>query len=432
MNTQFFETLLTGTAHQDTNILLIRLFMTALIGLIIGMERERSHTADYELFAGMRTFSLIALLGFLSLYFANIFSIWIFIVTLAGIIAFVIVSYIIFSKIGDYGGTTDISIILTFMMGALIYLGQIHLVVATTVLILLLLSMKFKFKSLLGKITNEDVITLIKFTIITAIILPLLPDKAYGPFQVLNPRHIWFVIVLIASINFIGYLLMRFLGEKKGILLTGMIGGLFSSTAVAWSFSQKSRKLQTNSQTLAIAILLASSIMFARVLFLVYILNSLLSQTLYIALLILLVTGVLTSALMYSKVKNKTASESIEVKNPLNLAGAIKFGILYATILLFVNIAQTYFGNMGIYIASALSGLTDVDAITISMANLSKDSITLFVAKNAIIIAALSNTLVKYFITLFLGNRELKKYSSFGFGALFLCGIAYLILVNII
>lgn len=269
MSSEFLNNLLTGPANVSLTILFFRLLLTTAIGVLVGMEREYASKVKHELFAGMRTFPLVSIFGFIAIFIAQALSPWVFVVSLIGLIVFVVVGYYVLTAKGDYGATTDISVIIVFLLGALIYIGEIHLAVASTVIVLLLLSLKFRFKTLLGKIQYQDINSLIKFIIISAIILPLLPDQTYGPYDVFNPRVIWYVIVLIAAINFAGYILIRILGHRRGTILTGLVGGLFSSTAVALSFSQKSQQQKTNSRNFAIGIVLASSLMFPRVLIVV-------------------------------------------------------------------------------------------------------------------------------------------------------------------
>ncbi len=422
-----------GVIVQDNTQLLLRLLVAVAIGMLLGLEREYTHKEDQELFAGIRTFPIVAAFGFLAIFIANQFAPWIFIASLFGLMSFIIVSHYVRAKKGEYGGTTDFTLIISFILGALVYLGFLHIAIAATVLILILLSLKIRIKKLMGKIDYNDIASLIKFCIISLIILPLLPNQTFGPYNVLNPHTIWFFVVLIASINFIAYLFMRFIGGNRGILLTGVAGGLLSSTAVSLSFSQKSRDdSHPYSRYYAVAIVLASSIMFLRVIAITYIFNTAVVKELYLPLVLMTLAGLVASFLLIKSQKKIKSKQDMEFKNPLNLGGAIMFGLVFAIIMVLVSLAKEFLGDRGVYLVSALSGLHDVDAITVSVAKLAETKLTIDVVKNAIITGALANTFVKFLITLFVGDRKLKKYSAYGFGSIFAMGILYLVITNFV
>lgn len=412
----------------ETGQILFRLVLVAAIGFIIGLERERYKKED-ELFAGMRTFSLISLAGYLSYFIAHFTSIWVFIGTFLGLGIFFAISYYISAAKGDPGATSEIAALLTFLIGALVSMGYLHLSITAAVVILLLLSLKFGLQKFLGKIQDQDIFAIIQFVIISAIILPLLPDRDFGPFLAINMREIWFFIVLIASINFIGYVLMRAFGGRKGVFFTAVVGGLFSSTAVALSFSQRSREHKQLARSYAAGIILSSSIMFARIMFLTYVINAPLFSKFYVPHLLLLTVGIIAGGFLLSHQPHQVDRMELTYENPLKLLSAIKFGIFYVVIVMLIKTAEHYLGDHGIFLASFISGLADVDPLTISMAKLGGTSVAINTAVVAILIAALSNTLVKYGFTVFLGGPGLKKYTTMGFGAMLITAIAYIIAI---
>lgn len=409
--------------------LLIRLAIATGIGFLVGLEREFStkEKQSGELFAGVRTFPLFAIFGYLSAFLSLQFGLWVFAAALVGLIAFVIVSYQQQVKAGKgIGGTSEISVILTFILGAVVFTGFILLALVITVILLLLLTFKPSLHSFAKGLTQEEIRALIQFIIISALVIPFLPENDFGPYEVWNLKDIWKMVILVSGISLAGYLLSKILGNK-GTILAGIVGGLASSTAVALSFSKRSRQNKsTNAFFYAMGIIAASTIMFPRVLLEVYVLNRELFREMWIPIAVITGTGFASAFLIYKVNDREQESGEMNLQNPLNFSVAIKFALIYAGVLWLVKFASDQFGTSGTYIASIISGVTDVDAITISMAKMAKSSDNTDIATNSILIATLSNTMVKLIIALTLGNTALRKTVSIGFGAIFLAGIGYL------
>lgn len=416
--TEYFQSILLAGPDAKFEVLGFRLVLAALMGFIIGLEREIASKGDHELFAGTRTFSLVAILGFAAAHLSHTLSFWILPILLAGLMVFVVVSYYVASRNGDLGGTTDVSIVLVFLAGVLVNDGQIRFAVLLTVLVLSLLSLKLEFKNFIGKIQHHEVLSFMQFVILVAVILPLLPNEDFGSFGVINPRSFGIVVVLVVAINFVGYLLAKFLGHHRGTIITGLIGGLFSSTAVAWSFSQKKIQGSVPEESLASAILAASSIMFVRVLVVLSVINLHLMKSVLAPFLAMTVAGFFVSAHYSRKNRSNKMENSLLSKNPLNVVGAAKFAVLFLIILFVVKLSLSYFGEKGLYFASFISGLTDVDAISISVAKLAGSYVAVKNAAFAVMIAVLSNTCVKFAITMIFGSRQLKLYCAKGFGVI--------------
>jgi uncharacterized membrane protein (DUF4010 family) len=411
---------------EDLLGLFERLAITILGGVLIGLERESHVKKEGMLFAGVRTFPLISMLGFLAALISTFTSTWAFILIYFGFFLLVIATYIMTALEGERGITTESAALLVFLFGALIYWKFTTIAVAVTVVVMAFLSLQPQLSKLARNLVEEDIYATLKFAVITLIILPILPDETFGPFDVLNPRQIWYMVILIAGISFAGYLLVKFIGSDKAIPLTGLLGGLVSSTAVALSFSQKSKGAKDLSKHFAAAIVLASTIMFPRVLLEVFVINQTLFYTLILPISILIIVGLVTSVILWFSARSQ-AVESVELNNPFELWSAIKFGLIFAVILFVSKAAQVYLGTNGIYYASILGGLTDVDAVTLSMANLAKSSITEKVASTAIMMAILSNTIVKWGIAFFLGSSSLRKLTLPSYGLVFLVGIVLIL-----
>lgn len=396
------------------------------IGLLIGLEREHSRSKDQKIFAGIRTFPLIGILGFITALASSITSEWVYVSVLLGFSGLLVTAYTTSAKDGRLGGTSEISAFLVFILGTMVYYGYILLPAIIAIVITMFLSLKIQLHTFVGKISGEDIFATLKLAIISIIVLPLLPNKTFGPLDVLNPRLIWYMVIFISGISFVGYIFIKLLGKDKGIVLTGLLGGLVSSTAVTFSLSKKSKLQPSLSYNYGIGIVLASSMMFIRVFIIVLVLNAALVSNLWIPLIIFTIAGYIISRIMYKK-ESKTEITDLEISNPFELKSAFIFGLLFAVVIFGAKAAQVYLGNQGIYAASALAGLTSVDAIVLSVSKLSAGDLLFAVAEKAIIIALISNTIVKMIIAVIWGTPELKKAVITGLGYVLILPIIYLL-----
>jgi uncharacterized membrane protein (DUF4010 family) len=265
---------------------------------------------------------------------------------------------------------------------------------------------------LIRHITREDVYATLKFAVITAIILPVLPNQSYGPppLDVFNPYKAWLMVVLISGISFLGYMLIKIVGARQGIGLTGLLGGLTSSTAVTLSFAQRSQDQRELARPFALAITSAWAVMFIRVVVAVAALNVSLLRVLWLPLAASAAVGLTYCAYLYLSQRSDEKGD-VAFSNPFELGPAVKFGLLYMAILVVAKAAQTYLGDTGVYISSIVAGAADVDAITLSMAELSRagGGLDLRTAAQAIVLAAMSNTITKGGIVLAVGASTLRR-----------------------
>ncbi|SDH30889.1 MgtC/SapB family protein [Winogradskyella thalassocola] len=410
---------------------LIRMLISVGIGLVIGLEREFSKGNQKEIFAGLRTLSIVAAMGFTFALLNYLIHPWLFIIGLISLCVIVSISYWITANNGEIGSTTEFATIFTYLLGGLTFLGYIELSLALTVILVVLLSLKIKFQNIVGQINHEELSAFIRFVVIALLILPFLPDKNFGPYNVVNPSEIGWIIVLTSGIGFIGYILMKFLGTNRGILLTGIFGGMVSSTVVTWPFSKKSKETPELSANYAVAIFAAASIMILRVVAWVYIFNVAMLHDLALPLVIIFGSGLAITIYFYKKQKGeKHYNGNLPLGEPLNIKDATLFGLLYTGILILVSYASTEYGSKGIYLSSAISALTDIDAISISVSKLGGTTINFLTAQNAILLATLANTIVKIGISLYSGSQQLKKYVLVGYGIIFLAGIIGFIILN--
>jgi len=404
-----------------------RLIEAVFIGLLIGLERERKRKKGDLAFGGIRTTPLISILGFIAALVSGVTSIYVFIAVFLGFAMLVGISYHRAAETGETGATTELTFIIVYLLGALVFWNYMLISAVIAVILMIFLTFKPQFRSFAFRIEDEDVYATIKFAIITIIILPLLPDQTYDPFEVLNPRKIWFLVILIAGINFVGYILFKWIGAKKGILLLSVLGGIASSTATTLSFTERSKVAPGLSRNFAAGIVLASTIMFPRILMIVYFLNSTLAEKLFIPVGVIFIAGLISSLLLF-RTKEKIKLDGITLSNPFRLLFAVKFGLIFAAILLFASVAQHYLGNQGIYLSSLFSGFADVDAVALSLAEISGSKITPEVALSGVLIAFFANTIVKAGIAVFFGSKYIKKYAVMGFLPIVVfCVIAFLL-----
>ena len=382
------------------------------LGMLIGLERERT-SGELRTFAGVRTFALVALLGATSVFAGEQSGFaWLFAVVFVAVSALVVAAYHMTAIKGDVGITTEVSVLLTFYIGGLCAWGQVGTAGAIAVACMLLLALKGWLHDLAKQIEPSDVEATLKFAIITLIILPLVPDTNYGPagLEFINPYKTWLMVVLIAGLNFAGYILVKVVGKEHGLGITGLLGGLVSSTAVTLSFSQRSRTESGLAPVLALAILLAWTVMFFRVVVEVAVVNPSLAKDLMLGMVLMGTVSLVICFLLWKRNRSTEKAEVETGNNPFELGEAIKFGALFAVVIFIASAAQVYFGNTGLYLAGALAGLTDVDAIALSMANLAlQDPASSGPAVRTIVIAVISNTMVKCGMTIWLGSTTLRK-----------------------
>jgi len=402
------------------------------LGLLLGLERERKRDAEL-LFGGVRTFALIALLGAVGAFLQReLDQGWLVLAAFVAVSALVIVSYSTTAARGELGITTEITALLAFIAGALCGWDKVEVASVTTVVCLLLLTLKDFLHRLARRVELEDVEATLQFAVISVIILPLLPNQNFGPppLDVINPYKIWLMVVLIAGLNFLGYLLVKMLGNEHGFLLTGILGGLVSSTAVTLSFSQRSRLEPAMSSAFVLAIIVAWTIMFLRVVVMVGLVNNALAGGLAVALGGMAVAGLIISFVLWRRTRSRETGVVAAGTNPFELNEAIKFGLLFGIVTVVAKAAQVYLGATGLYLAGALAGLTDVDAISLSMANLAVTSPeSVKIAERTIIIAVLSNTLVKAGMAAFMGAPALRRTIVLATLLLLLAGAAGILAV---
>lgn len=400
------------TADVDDVALALRLGAALALGLLLGLERERAREPDAT-FGGVRTFALVTLLGALCAVVQSQLGMpALAAVAFAGLVALLVTSYVATSDRGHLGLTSEITALLAFLIGVLCGAGWITVAAMAAVASALLLTLKNWLHALARHVEPADVEALLTFAIITVVVLPLLPDRALGPppFDVLNPQRLWWMVVLIAGVDFVGYVLVKVLGGEHGLGLAGLLGGLVSSTAATLGLARRSRDAPDLARDLALSVLLAWTVMLVRIWILIFVAHPPLAQQLLGALGAMGVVSVVVCAVLWWRARPQERSSVAVGANPFELATALRFGAVYAVVLIAVRLAEQYLGDGGLYLAGALAGLTDTDAVALSMASLAASQPdALLAASRTVLIAVLANTLAKTGLCVALGAPGLRR-----------------------
>jgi uncharacterized membrane protein (DUF4010 family) len=399
---------------------LFRNFAIALfIGGLVGIERERKSDADDLQFGGLRTFILIAMAGAICAWIdRETGSGFLFIAGACGLTLLIAVSYWAAAQRAARlpGITTEMSGIVVYLLGGGTLFGYPEVTVALAIITSGILTYKTTLHNMVDRLDVDDLYAGLKLLFATFIVLPLLPDRPLDPWGSLNPYILWWLVILISSLSLVGYVAVRWLGPERGLAVTGFFGGLVSSTAMTLSFARRSKLATDPPGLVAMGILLAWTVMSVRVMIAVSILNPGLVMPLLPAIGALGVASLGSVAFFYMTASRRevgpddeTPSEPTKLKNPFSLGQAMKFGALFAVVLLAVALAREFLPTEYIYVVAFFAGLTDVDAISLSLASAAGEDLAVQVAVIGIIIAALANTWTKAAVVMTLGSRAVSE-----------------------
>ncbi len=399
-----------------------RLAVALLVGFLIGLDRERAEVRkEHRLFAGVRTFPLIALVGAMPMLMPAPAGSALLVASFVAVAAVALVSYLRSSAAGDIGATTEVAALATFLLGALAGAGQLVVAAAAGVTVAVLLVAKPRLEAFSHALTPEEVSAALELAVISVIVLPVLPDRGYGPWAVLNPRQIWLVVVLVSALSFVGFIAMRVLGERRGLVLTGALGGLVSSTAMTLAMAERSR-LGDAPATAAAAAVLASTVMCLRIGVLAGAVNAGVLPGLLPPLAVMTAAGVGAAWWLARTRAAGPAAPGARLGNPFRLRAALTFGGVYALVLVVVQGAQQTLGEAGMYGAAALAAVADVDAPTVAFARLAGGAAGWRAPVAAITIAAVANTLVKLGLAATLGAGPFRRQVTTALGAMAFVG----------
>ncbi len=402
-------------------------FLTALgLGLLVGLQRERSAAA----FAGFRTFGLAALLGAVCSRLAGPAGSGLVIGGLLALAVLMAAANLIRARSPDYdpGLTTEVALLLMFLVGALAGTGERMLAVVLGATTAVLLHLRPQLHSLARGLGDADMRAIMQFVVVALVVLPVLPDANFGPFAVLNPHRMWWMVVLITGISLASYVAFKLLGPRGGIFAAGLLGGLISSTATTVTAAKRSRSEAGNVGPATLVILLASTVVFGRVLLLIASVAP--GQFGTIAPPVAAMLGVMLALALFTWWRDGRKAESTaHAGNPTELKVALLFAVLYGAVLLAVAAAKHWFGDTGLFAVAVLSGLTDMDAITLSTAQLSAaGEVDPAIAGRVILTASLANIAFKTAMVWSLADRPLALRISRLFGVAFVAGLALVFL----
>ncbi|MBK7135006.1 MAG: MgtC/SapB family protein [Rhodocyclales bacterium] len=387
----------------------LQAFMTSLaIGLLIGLERERRSSAK----AGLRTFALVALLGTLSgLLTEKTGSGLILAAGLLSVGAMIIAAYINRpDDAGDSGTTSVVAILVCFCLGAAVWFGYGTLAVMLGIATTVLLYFKAELHGLSSQLTSKDLISILQFAVLSFVILPILPDRNYGPYEALNPYQAWLMVVLVSGVSLAGYAALRLAGPQHGAPMMGLLGGLVSSTATTVVFSRHAHAHAALARTAMVVIMIASLMVLLRLTVMAAVVAPDVIEPLAKVFAGGLVLGLAVTAFGWRRLEAQGELPMPEVRNPTEIRTALGFGALYAVVLFCSAWLSDVAGAKGMYVVALASGLTDVDAITLSSLRLfSIDKLSAGQAVTAIALAVLSNLTFKAGLIVTLGGWKLAR-----------------------
>ncbi len=395
------------------------LFIATALGFMIGLQRGIYHLRKKEpSFAGARTFAIIGLLGALTGFVGQRFELLALALALTvGLILALAYGLEVWPSLKgpsppDYGSTTHFAALTTYLLGLWVSLGGEKYAIFAGVMVIILLEIKPQLRKIEAQIAPEDLSAAVLLLASTFLVLPILPDRLLGPYQLFNPHKTWLMAVLIAGLSFVGYLSMKIWGQHRGLYLTGALGGLVSSTAVTVSMSRLAGTERTLALPAAGAIAIACTLMLARMVFLSSVVNTVLGSKLLEILLLPLLLGLVYSYLLYRRSVPSFSPPSEIGRNPLQFSEALKFALIFSLIYGAANWVRTHYGEAGIYVVAFFSGLSDVDAITLSLSSLAAEGrLAPLVALKGILLAGVVNSAVKLGIALAVGKHpQLAKH----------------------
>jgi uncharacterized membrane protein (DUF4010 family) len=418
---------------DSVRLLFEQLGISLLLGILVGLQRERSDSA----IAGLRTFPLITMLG--TLVAATERSLnaggWLIAAGFLGVVAVVVVTnlYRLRQDPKAFGTTTEAAILLMYFVGAYLVTGERVVAIAVGAAVAVLLQFKPELHGIVARLGDEDVRAIMTFVLITGVILPVLPNTTYDlapPLNVLNPFEIWMMVVLIVGISLGGYLIYKLFGRSAGILLGGILGGAISSTATTLSYARRTRTAPESARMAALIIMIASSVVFVRVMLEICVVAPQHFRHLAPPIAVMFGAATVAGVLIWLRLRREPA-QLPEQKNPTELRSAFVFAALYAGVLMALAATKNFLGGQGLYGVAVLSGLTDMDAITLSttrMVKLGTDDhgISAAVGWRLIVVASMANLLFKWCIAALVGHGKLRWRLAVLFAVPFATGCALL------
>jgi uncharacterized membrane protein (DUF4010 family) len=393
-------------------------FLTSLaIGLLVGLERERNPSAK----AGLRTFALVAVFGTLIALLADKSgSPWLLIAGLLSIAAMIVAAYINTpTENNDPGTTTVAALLISYALGALVWFGYSKLAVMLAIGTTALLYFKPELEGMTKRLTRKDLVSILQFSVLSFVILPILPDQNYGPYDAFNPYQVWMMVVLISGLSLAGYVALRWTGQRYGAPLLGFFGGLVSSTATTLVYARHSKLSADMLHLSAVVILIASQVVLVRLMIVSSVVSPAILRQLAPVMGMGLLFGLVATSFNWTRLNKSGELPMPETANPTEIHAALTFGLLFVVVLFLSAWLSDLAGSRGLYVVALISGLTDVDAITLSSLRLFHlDKLSSMQTVTSIAIAYLSNMLFKFGMAASIGGLALARRLAIGFAAM--------------
>ena len=377
------------------------------LGLLVGLQKERAESP----LAGLRTFALVTLAGAVAALVGAQSTPWVIVGGLFAVTALMLIgNVILITGSGTKPGqTTEVAVVIMYLIGALVIVGPREAAIVSAAVIAMLLHLREQLRRWVDRLSDADVRAIMQFVVISLVVLPALPDRTFGPYDVINPRQVWWMVVLIVGLNLAGYGAFRTMGARAGTALAGVLGGVISSTATTISYARQTKTEPGMDATAVVIVWIASGIVFIRILIEIGAVAPSFLPVAAVPLLVMFGLFSLMAAVIWRSA-TMPGESPLEPANPSELRPAILFGALYAFILFIVAAGQDVLGDVGLFVAAAVSGLTDVDAITLSTSRLvTTDRLDPGTGWRLILIAILSNLVFKLVIASSLGSRAFAR-----------------------
>jgi uncharacterized membrane protein (DUF4010 family) len=409
---------------MDMDISALKILGESLaIGLLVGTERYRARGEGEKRSAGVRTFAVFAVLGAVCGFLVEpLFTV----ATFAALAGLVLLGYHR-SPAGSVGFTTEVAVILVFWIGYLLHIHETAAIALGIVLTIFLASKQALHGLVREQISQAEFYATIKFLAVVLVIYPVLPDRQMGPLDVLNPRDIWGLVILVSSISYVGYFLSRWLGDQRGLRVGAVLGSIISTPATTMSLAERARRLPGASRLFGMTAVMANAVQGPRLLILVWIMHQSLGKHLAIPLFGMGLAGFMCAWLMTDRSSSKLDFDH-SYENPYSVIPALKFGAFFLVILLLTNVANTWFGSAGVYFASAIAGLGTASAVALSIAGLvGSGALDLDSAGYAMFLAIAVNTLTKWVLVLMNGTRKMALWLGAGLLISLVAGVLLLV-----
>jgi uncharacterized membrane protein (DUF4010 family) len=403
----------------------IGLIVAALGGTAVGLERQRSGHAEgpSARFAGIRTFTMLGALAGVAGWLWMTGGAALAAILLTGAVAITVSAYIVASR-QNVDGTTEVSALIVMAAGVLAGMGSLRLASGIIAVEVLLLVEKSRLHALAERIDDVDLRSAVRFGVMALVILPLLPEGPFGPLGGVRPRALWAFVLFFSGLSFIGHVMRRVVGPERGYLASGLIGGLVSSTNVTLTFARSSRNQRPLERALAFGAVAANAVLYPRVLVAIAVLNPALVLPVlpYLAAPALIVAAVAAAGLR-TQDGGVDASSNLPSRNPLQVSAAVQMAILFQGVLTIVGIARARWGDAGTVATAAVLGLTDVDALTLSMAREVAPKAGLDTAALAIATGVVANTFVKMTLALIFGGPRFRTIAGGALAAVMIAAL---------